>query len=92
MSAVEKAKIAQEQEKQNEQIYEKITTTLRALISDEIDAVKAYTHLSELYGEFGWRKIFGQILQDEQRHLSELSELLERIKETWIKEREILSI
>jgi hypothetical protein len=62
------------------------------LIRDEKLAIEAYTKMNSVYGSFGWRKIFSDILNDEKEHLEKLQISLKAIDEAYRKSGDILSV
>jgi rubrerythrin len=69
---------------------ELIKSDLDMLIKDEQDAIRAYSHMQQLYGTYGWRRIFGNILADEQKHLQMLTEAKRAVEESEEEQRKLV--
>ena len=70
---------------------EAITHDILNLIQSEKDAIQAYQHVINIYGQFGWRQIFSDIQADEKEHLEKLRTMLVAIEEQYVKTGEIKS-
>jgi len=60
---------------------ELMKSDLDAGIKGEQDAIKYYENMVGIYGNYGWRWIFEEILKDERDHLAKLLEAKRAIEE-----------
>lgn len=58
-----------------------IKSDLNLGIRGEQDAIKYYENMVAIYGDYGWRGIFTEILNDEREHLAKLLEAKRAVEE-----------
>jgi len=60
---------------------ELMKSDLDAGIKGEQDAIRYYENMAAIYGNYGWRWIFEEILKDERDHLAKLLEAKRAVEE-----------
>lgn len=88
----DKARFEKEKAEMISRTFRHIVGSFNHMIKDEEEAIKIYEAMIWLYGDFGWRKVFDEILTDEKEHLTKLKIARDAVIETFKKTGEIRSL